>query len=256
MGRNIFYILIREIAALAVFLFLPFPVIASQPVDGWKSNVEVEGSPLTITWQNEQNRPKVIAWMQDFTIPQPYTVSQGDNKLTIIRKGVNSIPERLLIVPENRELKPAVIKVSQETMEIRFNPEAIPSNEVWFWGFTPPDPCPPPIGVKAMSISVRLIHKKAIHESFHGASVWHITLDKEDKYEIPFYFYPDTEKTLKSISIKGFDKADDISQSLCHAYSGGECQFTLGTNKDVWGKSHQINFEENTQFNRDECPLH
>lgn len=256
MRKNTLYGLICKKFVLIVLLFLPLTVNASQPMGGWKRNVEVEGRPLTITWQNEQKRPKLIVWIQDSAIPNPYTVSRGDSELKIPRKGINFVPVQLLIVPENQRLKPTVINVSQEIMEIQFNPKTIPRNEVWFWGFTPPSPCPPPSGPAAMSVSVRLIHKKNIYENFHGSFVWNITLDDQDKYEIAFYFLPTLNNTLSSISIEGFNKANDISQSLCHIHHGGECLFTAETNKDMWGKSHQINFEENTQFNRHECPLY
>ena len=235
-------------------LFSPWIVNAAQPEGGWKRNVEVEGESLIITWQNEEFRPKLMVWMQDSGIPKPYTVPPGDSKLSIPRKGINSVPMQLLIVPENRKLKPTVINVSQKIMEIQFNPESIPENEVWFWGLTPPSPCPPPSGEATMSVSVRLIHKRNIYKYLHSSFVWSITLDDKDKHEIPFYFFHPLNNTLSSISIEGFDKANDISQSLCHAHHGGECVFTAETNKDVWGKSHQINFEKNISFNRYKCP--
>lgn len=107
-----------------------------------------------------------------------------------------------------------------------------------------------------MSIGVRLIHKKKIYENFNGAFLWRVALNEQDKYEIPFYFSPSLDKALKSISIKGFGRANNISRAVCHSHRGGECLFTIETNKDVWGKSHQINFKENKKFNRYECPLY
>ena len=178
MKKNIFYDLIWLKIIFVSLLFFPFTANSSQPEGGWKSNIEVEGEPLTITWQNEQNRPKLLTWMQKSTISQPYIVSQEDNELTIPRKGVNFVPEKLLIIPKDHRLKPMVINVSQETSEIQFNPDSIPENEVWFWGLTPPNPCSHLGG--SMSVRARLIHKKSVYANFNGSFAWNITLNDED----------------------------------------------------------------------------
>ena len=249
------YRLLMAAITFTSLLFFTLPLRASQPEGGWKRDIEVEGAPLTITWQNKENQPAFMIWMQDCGVPKPYPVSSEENKFTIPRKGVNSIPEKLLIVPNDDRLKPTVLDVPPNKKEITFNPDRIPNNEVWFWGVTPTTPCPPPSGASTMSIIVRLIHKRQIYANLHGAFLWHISLEKEDKYEIPFYFLPDMNNTLSSISIEDFSKANDISQSLCHAHHGGECVYTAETNGRVWGKVHEIKFEENNQFNRYDCPL-
>ncbi len=193
-------------------------------------------------------------WIQDFAIAKPYYVPIGRNAMVIPREGIKLIPTELLVVPEDNKLKPNVIEVESDTKKISVAFQPIPQNEAWFWGITPANPCPPPSGPSAMSISVRLIHKSGVYSDFYGAFVWHITLTNEDKYEIPFYFQYEPHGALKLISIAGFNKANDISQALCYA-QGRDCEFALETNSQIWGKSHRIIFKENDQFNQNNCPF-
>ena len=243
------------ILAIVFILFSLFAAYASQPEGGWKKDSVVEGEALVISWQDSENRPKVVAWMQYSGIPQTYLVPEGASYIEIPRKGVNVISNELMVIPENNRLKPAVIDVAPDIKEVQSNPEPIPQDEVWFWGFTPPDPCPSPSGPSAMSVTARLINKKGIYKNIHGAFVWSIKIDSRDKYEVPFYFIANPEGVLKSVSIKGFDRASDIFQALCHAHHGAPCKFALETDGNAWGRSHQIIFEPDPSFERSGCSV-
>ena len=232
------------------------PAPASQPINGWKADREVAGTPLTITWEEPQYKPECILWLQDFTIPEPFYISGKRNTITIPRKGRNKLPERVLIIPEENTLKPKIIDISSETEKITFVAERIPKNEVYFWGFTPQNQCSTPSGPTAMGVTVRLVHETGVYAQFSGAFLWHITLNKNDKYEKPFYFYPHYNGTVRKISIAGFEEANYVSRAACRAHTRKECDFILSTNKNAWGESHQIVFERNVPFNPAQCPMY
>ncbi|MBN2097758.1 MAG: hypothetical protein JW714_04690 [Candidatus Omnitrophica bacterium] len=242
------------VKALLIIFYWQLNIYAAQPPERWDSNPDiiVEGRPLTVTWDKEEHRPKVIVWVQDFTIPSPYYVTSEQKTITIPRTVRNELPAKILVVPENNLLKPKIIEVKPTETEVIFKTDLIPPNEIWFWGLTPPNPCLPGW---AMNISARLIHNTKVYADFCGAFLWHITLSKEDNYEIAFYltFYP--KDALADITIKDFGEANDISKAFCHIHHGGECKFTFETNKNVWGKSHQIIFKLNPFFDKSKCPI-
>ncbi|MFH2202602.1 MAG: hypothetical protein ABIJ96_05775 [Elusimicrobiota bacterium] len=232
------------------------PAPASQPINGWQADREVSGTPLTITWEESKYKPECILWLQDFTISEPFYMSDETNTITIPRQGRNELPERILIIPEENTLKPKIIDVSPETEKITFVAERIPKNEVYFWGFTPQNQCSPPSGPTAMGVSVRLVYATDVYAQFNGAFLWHIALNKNDKYEKPFYFYPHHSGTVKEISIAGFAEANDVARAACRTHTRKECDFILTTSKESWGKSHQIVFERNSLFDPAQCPVY
>lgn len=224
---------------LFAILLTPATLCASQPEGGWQENAEVSAAPLTLIWDNPDSKPKCLIWMQDYAVAKPHYVSEEQGQIVIERKGINSIPIKLLFVPENSILQPTVLDVPEDAREIHFAAEPIPENEVWFWGITPENPFPPPSGPAATDVSVRLLRKPDVYAFFYGAFVWHITRDDLQYSVEPFYF---GRQYIASVSSEGFHEATDVSKALCRAYTGVDL-LVVETNQDCWGRSYQIKFE-------------
>lgn len=235
---------------LLMISFLSF-VYAAKPRGEWQRPVKVQGSSLTVIWQNPEFRPRCFIWMQESVVTEPIFVSGQKNKFTIPREGINNIPIKLLVIPQNNRLKPQILEIPVAEKEVYFSTEFIPENEVWLWGFTPQDPC---IN-SALIVMVRLLTHKSIYSEFYGSFLWHITKEKGD-VNIPFYFSVIPEGSISSISINGFKEASDIAKAMCKIHTGAECKFILETNKEVWGKSYQIIITKKFPYPLWKCPAY
>lgn len=226
---------------LFVIFFCPSVLLASQPIGGWKRDVEVKGAPITVKWTNPKFQPQCVVWMQDYTVEEIHPVFSG-SEIRIERKGRNKIPAKLLVVPADSHLQPKILDVSEQTREVVFITEDIPGDEVFFWGITPENPFPPPSGPSAISVSVRLLRNKSIYSEFYGAFLWKIKQDGSQNQVEPFYF---SSESLGAISSKGFQRASNIADTLCRIHNGGDCPFVFETTPNSWGKSFQIDFKIN-----------
>ncbi|MBT4792704.1 MAG: hypothetical protein HON90_14110 [Halobacteriovoraceae bacterium] len=215
---------------LILVLIISFKLFASS---AFQPSTVHKASPLLVSW-TKKNRPMAIGWKGG----DIFKIDNSQLKLSLPRKGLYSIPTKLIIIPADEDNAPQLITINKEINQHQVKPNEINQDKLWLWGITPKSNC----FNSRTSLDASFIYGKRLRSEFKGLSLWEIKKDNLPKKIVLNFLYQNHD-IPKSIESSIFVDATKADYNKCNQYFGGGCKFLFMFNNHTWGKSYEIKFE-------------
>jgi hypothetical protein len=237
---------LKTLFIILTSLSFAFKSLASAPAQG-RSISDFKSFPLTITLEKGLTL-QFIGRVGG----APITFSKGQMKIKTIRKGFNDSHFSYVFIPSDKTLSPVIVKTTASQKSITLTKgdfKKIKSDEMWLWGVSNESNCPTihgdPTAINFASYSVdhRHMNKRKTNQAT-GSFAMKVSLAKKPKHST-LYFSTVHHDLGATIFSEGFlAPADDISQSLCHAYYGSKCENLFLLNEKKFGHHYRVVFKK------------
>jgi|GEM_PF-4120383 len=221
-----------KIFTLALSL-ISISILSSAPMEPF---IEKTGNNLKVTFL-QPDKVEFIGWKG-----QRFKRVPNQENFSLKRKGLNTLPTELLVIPKTSKKGAILLTVSPGKNKIVIGgkkgtpfPE-VPKDEIWLWGITPPDPCSR--SEKSWSASSIKVFTKKRSKTFSLSGAFVIKIKPEHS---PLYISSAYNHIVKA-AIEGFIPADIIERNICKSYYGGNCEVLLTPQDGITGKSIMLKF--------------
>lgn len=198
----------------------------------------VTGDSLIVTWEKPQDRPAYLVWYQTHSLSSLKSVSDHDTYVRMNRRGFNSVPSRLIIIPDSSHRRPKLLEVKKDQKRLSFQTRPIPENEIWIWGIIPTDPCPSARPYSTLYVSIRMLDRPSEHYPLKGSFLERIDLTKGNR---PLYIDP-TSPGLEDVNSPVFHPANQSIRQKCRQYRMGSCPFVYEIPCSMGGRVYRVHF--------------